>query len=204
MRKLVGPSQYEKIDQRDKQIMMRYWEMGIKPVVEYNPKRNGHLTIDLRGVKDNIPQGIEDETITLKPFVLLPRGREEADDLSRKDLNAAVFHPTCEKVQRLVEHQLSGFIDDTRTKALLLVGGFGESNYLYEKLVARFGRMVLKGDKAFVPLPLPSLPSHLATLTSRYQLVRRLPWRNDVGPGTLSKPRQHGENPDDPVPHVEV
>lgn len=74
-------------------------------------------------------------------------------------MNAAVFHPTCEKVQRLVERQLAMFTDSKRTQAVLLVGGFGESNYLYEKLVARFGKMVLKGDNAFVPLPLIYSPA---------------------------------------------
>lgn len=67
----MGPTQYKNLDQRDKHDMMRRWEMGIKPIVEYNHKKTGRLTIDLRGVKDNIPQGINDETITLKPYVSL-------------------------------------------------------------------------------------------------------------------------------------
>lgn len=43
------------------------FDWGIKHMFQHNLEQNRRLTIDLRGVEDNIPQGIEDGTITLKP-----------------------------------------------------------------------------------------------------------------------------------------
>jgi hypothetical protein len=45
--------------------MRQDFDWGIKPIFQY--EQNRKLTIDLRGVEDNIPQGIEDGTIALKP-----------------------------------------------------------------------------------------------------------------------------------------
>jgi hypothetical protein len=47
--------------------MKQDFDWGIKPLFQYNLEQNRKLTIDLRGVEDNIPQGINDETIALDP-----------------------------------------------------------------------------------------------------------------------------------------
>jgi hypothetical protein len=52
---------------------------------------------------------------------------------------------------RLVDTQLKGTQDKkTKTKAVLLVGGFGESVYLFEQLEAKLkkGVKLLRGDGA--------------------------------------------------------
>ncbi|KAF8253057.1 hypothetical protein K440DRAFT_274852 [Wilcoxina mikolae CBS 423.85] len=132
---LVGPTQYSQLRERDKKYMMSDFELGIKPLFRYPSGRSEKHVIDLRGVRDDIPNGIHDESITLKP----------------KELNK-IFSPTCLEVQQLVERQLRG-TPEKKTKAVLLVGGFGESVYLFEQLQAKFARTkttkILKSERAW-------------------------------------------------------
>ncbi|KAF8243836.1 hypothetical protein K440DRAFT_605702 [Wilcoxina mikolae CBS 423.85] len=62
---LVGPTQYNALRERDKIYMMTDFELGIKLLFQHNTQ-NQHHVIDLRGVRDDIPNGIHDESITLK------------------------------------------------------------------------------------------------------------------------------------------
>jgi len=47
------------------------------------------------------------------------------------------FRPTCLKVQELVEKQVCGAIKQKKTTVVLLVGGFGESSYLFDLLSSK-------------------------------------------------------------------
>jgi len=58
---------YSNIADESKRAMRQDFDWGIKPLFQYNLEQNRKLTIDLRGVEDNIPQGINDETIALDP-----------------------------------------------------------------------------------------------------------------------------------------
>jgi hypothetical protein len=67
IRGLLG-DEYNIIKEKDKVRMMSDFELAIKPSFRLNPDDNPKLMVDLRGVKENIPRGIEDESITLKAF----------------------------------------------------------------------------------------------------------------------------------------
>ena len=71
VRNLVGPPQYDRLDARDKKKMMSDFELGVKPRFQYG-RRNERLAIDLRGVRDDVDKGIEDETIVLNLYAIPP------------------------------------------------------------------------------------------------------------------------------------
>lgn len=58
---------YSNIDDKYRKAMKQNFDWGIKPMFQYNLEQNRKLSIDLHGVGDNIPQGIEDGTILLDP-----------------------------------------------------------------------------------------------------------------------------------------
>jgi len=63
--------------------------------------------------------------------------------LVRKKLDA-VFRPTCLKVQKLVEKQIQQAIRQNKTTVVLLVGGFGESSYLFDLLSSGLSKTKVK------------------------------------------------------------
>ena len=71
IKNLVGPLQYDNLDARDKKNMMSDFELNVKRRFQYG-RRNERLAIDLRGVKDNVERGIEDETIMLNLYATVP------------------------------------------------------------------------------------------------------------------------------------
>jgi len=97
--------------------MFRDFEFGIKR--SFTQSDNSPLSVDLRGAGDNPEIGIfDDETIQIMPNTL-----------------RAVFDSICEKIQALVEKQLRGIQrKGLAVKAVVLVGGFGESKYLHNYL----------------------------------------------------------------------
>jgi hypothetical protein len=62
---LVGPMTYSKLAEIHKKQMKRDFDYGIKPMFRCILEQNRNLCIDLPGVSDNIPLGIEDGTILL-------------------------------------------------------------------------------------------------------------------------------------------
>jgi hypothetical protein len=65
--RLVGPMTYSKLAEKYKNKMKQDFDYGIKPMFKYILEQNRDLSVDLRGVSDNIPLRIEDETIHLNP-----------------------------------------------------------------------------------------------------------------------------------------
>jgi hypothetical protein len=61
----VGSAQYGELRDRDKKYMMQDFELGIKPLFRHNGQSGKHI-VDLRGVLDDVPNGIHDESIKLK------------------------------------------------------------------------------------------------------------------------------------------
>ncbi|KAF8437045.1 hypothetical protein BGX38DRAFT_1274180 [Terfezia claveryi] len=118
IRSLVGERQYDHghIRPRDKKTMLRDFQFGTK-----RSFRKGQVTniiVDLKGVQDDETMGIDEEVITISPNTL----RE-------------IFDSICQKIQALLKKQLRGIQSKGITaKAIGLVGGFGESTYLYEYL----------------------------------------------------------------------
>ena len=78
------------------------------------------------------------------------------------------------------------------SKAILLVGGFGENRYLYDRLVkchAHDGIQVMQVNGAFVFFYFYLLYSRLTL--KLVQMVLDLPWSNVVGPGTFRPDIRH-------------
>lgn len=62
---LVGVSQYQRIKEANRKRMMRDFEFGVKRC--FTGQNDPDFSVDLVGVQDDPPNGIIDDTITLKP-----------------------------------------------------------------------------------------------------------------------------------------
>ncbi|KAJ4292499.1 hypothetical protein N0V90_009161 [Kalmusia sp. IMI 367209] len=112
---IVGEDQYNSIKERDKKKMIQEFELAVKRTYSGDDKP---YSVDLRGVEDNPNEGIDDDTITLKPSVL-----------------QTVFDHVIGQIMRLVEKQIDEAQErGNRVKAILLVGGFGTNRYMHKRL----------------------------------------------------------------------
>ncbi|KAI5816996.1 hypothetical protein BZA77DRAFT_311532 [Pyronema omphalodes] len=134
IRNMVGPEQYDKLKEGDKKYMMGMFELGVKPSFQYDNKENGRLIVDLRGVQDDAKKGIVNDTIKLK---------QHLEELK------ALFETACKKIEVLVENQLRCVPEDVKNKAILLVGGFGQSTYLFQHLEKKF-RKAARGKSTII------------------------------------------------------
>ncbi|RUO96982.1 hypothetical protein BC936DRAFT_141178 [Jimgerdemannia flammicorona] len=117
------------VDQFVDQIKVRGWRSGSKGHIVCQPEFDGledhFLTlpaaVDLDSLSDrNI--GLEEGVLTLRAT----------------DLKAKVFEPVILQVLNLIESQLEQ-VPSHRLSAIFLVGGFGSSNYLYQRVNSAFG-----------------------------------------------------------------
>jgi hypothetical protein len=96
--------------------MREDWELGIKRGFSRNSSET--WSVDLAGVEDDPDNGVEDTTISIRTSTL-----------------TLIFNTVCTQIQSLVERQLEHMgTNNVSCKAILLVGGFGESKYLYDFL----------------------------------------------------------------------
>lgn len=65
---IVGEDEWSSIRDKSKKKMMREFELSIKRCYAGD---NQEYSVDLQGVEDNPQEGIDDDTITLKPYVCL-------------------------------------------------------------------------------------------------------------------------------------
>ncbi|KAF8538653.1 hypothetical protein BDD12DRAFT_910659 [Trichophaea hybrida] len=86
--RLVGLEQYRSIDPKHKSKMLSDFEILIKRSFRVKHEQKKTILVDLRGVEENKNNGIEDESIILKP----------------KELHN-VFLPTCNRIRDLVMKQ---------------------------------------------------------------------------------------------------
>lgn len=115
---VIGEKQYNSIKESYRNKMMKEFEFGIKRA--FNGHDDQTYSVDLKGVKDDPKNGIVDETITIKLSALV-----------------AVFDHVSQQIQKLVADQIAEVAEKGLTvKAILLVGGFGANQYLYERLRA--------------------------------------------------------------------
>ncbi|KAL8708386.1 MAG: hypothetical protein Q9225_007610 [Loekoesia sp. 1 TL-2023] len=115
---LVGAPQYRSIKESNRKRMMKDFEFGIKRC--FSGSNDPVFSVDLRGVEDDPKNGIVDDTITLNPATL-----------------ATCFDQVAQRIQKLVADQIADVEErNLSVKAVLLVGGFGESPYLYKRLKA--------------------------------------------------------------------
>lgn len=114
----VGRIQYEKLSKRAKANMRWDFDRGLKRSFEKGARFK--LTVELSGIADNEEDGIEDETIIIQYHTM-----------------QEIFDSICIKIQALVAKQLSAIGQKgLRARMVVLVGGFGESKYLYHFLDA--------------------------------------------------------------------
>ncbi|KAL1613681.1 hypothetical protein SLS54_010378 [Diplodia seriata] len=115
---IIGPERYRtQFSQKAKTNMMREFEYGVKRVFT---GENALYTVDLKGSGDDSMNGIDDDTITLKVSML-----------------KTIFDHVCNQVQTLVERQIDSVGEHgSKVKAVLLVGGFGSSKYLFNHISA--------------------------------------------------------------------
>ncbi|KAF2643572.1 actin-like ATPase domain-containing protein [Massarina eburnea CBS 473.64] len=118
---IVGEEEYKAIKERDKKKMLQEFELSVKRTYSGDDKP---YSVDLRGVQDNLDDGIDDDTITLKPSVL-----------------QTVFDHVIGQIMRLVEKQIDEAQErGNRVKAILLVGGFGTNRYMHRRLKEAYKR----------------------------------------------------------------
>jgi len=116
IRTRVGREQYDRLSMRAKENMRVNFDRGLKR--SFARDTTERLLVELHGIADNSDDDIEDETITIKYLTMLE-----------------IFDTICVKVQALVEKQLAAIQrKGLQAKMVVLVGGFGESKYLYHFL----------------------------------------------------------------------
>ncbi|KAH7081489.1 hypothetical protein BKA63DRAFT_462626 [Paraphoma chrysanthemicola] len=115
IRTVVGEEQWMSVKDKAKKKMMGEFELSIKRCYAGD---NQQYSVDLQGVDDNPQEGIDDETIGLKPSVL-----------------KTIFDHVIGKILRLVEKQIDEVLDrGSQVKSILLVGGFGTNRYMHQQL----------------------------------------------------------------------
>ncbi|KAI9271903.1 hypothetical protein BDA99DRAFT_595156 [Phascolomyces articulosus] len=120
----LGPHVIEKMNLREMNGLMEYFTETIKP--DFNGVDDFYLELP-RSVKvEELPENVreEDEDGYLDEAIL---------KLSSQELKEQVFDPVVNKVLSLIERQYQQ-IPDGRLDFLFLVGGFGSSKYLYERI----------------------------------------------------------------------
>ncbi|KAF2624867.1 actin-like ATPase domain-containing protein [Macroventuria anomochaeta] len=115
IRNMVGETQWEELRLKSKRMMMHDFEYYIKR--SYAGDKQPY-SVDLLDVKDNPAEGIDNDTITLKPTML-----------------KTIFDHVINQIMRLVEKQIDEVEDKgSNVKAILLVGGFGTNRYMHKRL----------------------------------------------------------------------
>ncbi|CAG8962469.1 hypothetical protein HYFRA_00014199 [Hymenoscyphus fraxineus] len=113
---LIGKEQYDKLPVASKRNMMMEFDQTIKRI--FNEKNNEVHTIDLFGVEDDPNNDIDDNTIVLKKSAL-----------------QGIFDHVFLQIEALIENQVTQIKKQNKcVEAILLVGGFGESRYLHDRV----------------------------------------------------------------------
>ncbi|KAL8953266.1 MAG: hypothetical protein Q9222_000871 [Ikaeria aurantiellina] len=114
---LVGEAQYNSIKETNRKKMMKEFEYGIKR--SFSEKNDQIYSVDLRGVKDDYKSNIIDDTITVT-----------------MDALRVVFDHVSLQIENLISEQIAQVTEKgLSVKSILLVGGFGENRYLYDRLL---------------------------------------------------------------------
>lgn len=148
IRSVVGNKVIDGMKSRSKAAMMRTWEERVK--FKFG-NTSADLEVNLPGVPDNPAKNIEENFHTM-----------EEDDVKR------IFDPVVSRIVALVKDQVRDVERKGEVvKAILLVGGFGSSEYLLKQLqAARYGA----GDKILQVLQ----PMNARSAIARGALLRGL------------------------------
>ncbi|KAI1065452.1 hypothetical protein LB507_000129 [Fusarium sp. FIESC RH6] len=122
----------------EKKFLNDLWEHGIKPQFE-NQQRSWPVDLP-ESFKKNPSKGLK-RRVTL--------------ELTSNEIGS-VFSPIAEKIETLVDHQVAAIKKKygENPKHIVLVGGFGRSRYLYNRLQERFQSTVLqsRGNKPWTAI----------------------------------------------------
>jgi Ethanolamine utilization protein EutJ (predicted chaperonin) len=121
---------------------------------QYSPNTSEGYTITVAGLANNERLGIRRGRLTIKPAEM-----------------HAIFEPVIEKIIELVRGQIRA--TNKPIRAILLVGGFGQNNYLKERLRATFGQSmdVLQPPNAWTAIVRGAVMMGLANSSSKLASV---------------------------------
>ncbi|KFX96515.1 hypothetical protein O988_05263 [Pseudogymnoascus sp. VKM F-3808] len=118
-------AQWSQLSEKSKNMTLSCWENNIKCNFSGTGDNEDDLTeflIVIPGASDNVEKGIEGGMMLV-----------ESEDI------AAIFDPIIQDIESLVQRQIkSAELAGYNVKAILLVGGFGSSTYLYRRLRKKF------------------------------------------------------------------
>jgi hypothetical protein len=117
------------------QMALKYFEETVKR--NFNDTEPQDFNVPMPGIEDDEEAGVEGGFLTLA-----------AEDVKE------IFDPVVHQVIRLVEGQVNAIISKQEVvSAISLVGGFGQSNYLYTRLKFHFGEQVIASPTQSTPPP---------------------------------------------------
>ncbi|KAI9707855.1 MAG: hypothetical protein M1820_004461 [Bogoriella megaspora] len=124
---------------------LKYFEEFVKRNFSTEPGAMGEVNVPFPGLPDDEEAGLDSGFLVMTP--------EQVQD---------IFEPVIKEVVELVEGQVEGIRKKGgAVKGIVLVGGFGQSNYLYQRLKAHFN--------SGPPPPYTERPTHAAAAAADAQ-----------------------------------
>ncbi|KAL8838117.1 MAG: hypothetical protein Q9170_002258 [Blastenia crenularia] len=131
---LVGEAQYNAIKETNRKKMMKEFEYGIKRT--FSEKNDQTYSVDLRGVKDDYKNNVIDDTITVTIDalrVVFDHVALQIENLISEQIAQVSEKGLLVKVTTHPDHKNGDLL--RLWQSILLVGGFGENRYLYDRLL---------------------------------------------------------------------
>ncbi|PWW80315.1 hypothetical protein C7212DRAFT_172169, partial [Tuber magnatum] len=122
-RRRLGAEIYDRLKPKTRNMALKYWDEYVKRnFKDEEPEEEEEISVPLPGVADDEEKRIEGGFLMMR--------REEVK---------MIFEPVVSQVIRLVDEQVEGIRGrGGKVAGIVLVGGFGQSNYLYSRLKTRF------------------------------------------------------------------
>ncbi|RPB08315.1 actin-like ATPase domain-containing protein [Morchella conica CCBAS932] len=171
-RKRLGRGVYNGLKPKTRAMAMKYWDEYVKRNFKYINS----------ATSDGSEDGEDEEEISV-PFPGLPDDEEKRVEsgflMLKKDELRDIFEPVVEQVVDLCEDQVETIRrKGGKVKGIVLVGGFGQSNYLYNRLDSHFNSPPPYGETPISIAPLPKVeimqPLYAWTAVVRGAVLRGL------------------------------
>ncbi|KAG0644000.1 hypothetical protein HOY80DRAFT_1031541 [Tuber brumale] len=122
-RRRLGAEIYDRLKPKTRNMALKYWDEYVKRnFKDEEPEEEEEISVPLPGVADDEEKRIEGGFLVMR--------REEVK---------TIFEPVVGQVMKLVDEQVEGIRrKGGKVAGIVLVGGFGQSNYLYSRLKTRF------------------------------------------------------------------
>ena len=136
VRQRIGRERYETMrEKKPKTWMMglRYFEESVKRNFDPNDARAEEINVPFPGLPDDEEAGLDSGFLSMS-----------AEQVK------GIFDPVVDEIVALLQGQIDSIKERGEiVSGIILVGGFGSSDYLYRRLKAHFGRaLALKGEEA--------------------------------------------------------